>query len=369
MPIFNLPDLGEGLQEAEIVAWHVAPGEHVVADQPLVSVETDKAVVEIPSPRPGRIAKLFGNPGERRRIGTPLVEFEDADRAQTETMVGQIPEAEPAKAKPMAKPAPAGESAKIAASPAVRALARELGLDLARAMPTGPGGTITKADLERAAAAPPAAASGYEPLRGVRRTMADNMARAHAEVVPATVTDEALVDHWPEAPDVTMRLMQAVVAACAGEPALNAWYDGKAKARRLHKPVNLGIAVDSPDGLFVPVVRDAGALAPSEVKSKLAALIDGVRSRSLAPADFREATITLSNFGGIGGIHAALVVLPPQVAIVGAGRILHRVLPSAEGPKARRVIPLSLTFDHRAVTGGEAARFLALMIRELERPQ
>jgi 2-oxoisovalerate dehydrogenase E2 component (dihydrolipoyl transacylase) len=369
MPIFNLPDLGEGLQEAEIVAWHVAPGEHVVADQPLVSVETDKAVVEIPSPHAGRIAKIFGKPGERRRIGAPLVEFEDAGRAQTETMVGEIPEAAPQKEKPAVERVPAGESARIAASPAVRALARELGVDLARAVPTGPGGTVTKADLERAVAAVPAGGSGFEPLRGVRRTMADNMARAHAEVVPATVTDEALIDHWPEAPDVTMRLLQAVIAACAGEPALNAWYDGKAKARRLHKSVNLGIAVDSPDGLFVPVIRDAAALSPAEVKSKLAALIEGVRSRSLAPADFREATITLSNFGGIGGIHAALVVLPPQVAIVGAGRILSRVLPSADGLKARRVIPLSLTFDHRAVTGGEAARFLALMIRALERPQ
>jgi pyruvate dehydrogenase E2 component (dihydrolipoamide acetyltransferase) len=367
MPVFNLPDLGEGLQEAEIVAWHVAPGEHVVADQPLVSVETDKAVVEIPSPRAGRIAKLFGKPGERRRIGTPLVEFEDAGRVQTEAMVGEIPEAEPPKARPAAPSASAGDRARVAASPAVRALARELGVDLARAVPTGPGGTITKADLERAAA--PAATSGYEPLRGVRRTMADNMARAHAEVVPATVTDEAVIDHWPEAAEVTLRLLQAMVAACAGEPALNAWYDGKAKARRLHQSVNLGIAVDSPDGLFVPVIRDAVALSPAEIKAKLAALIDGVKSRSLAPADFREATITLSNFGGIGGIHAALVVLPPQVAIVGAGRILTRVLPSPEGPKAQRVMPLSLTFDHRAVTGGEAARFLGLMIRVLERPQ
>jgi pyruvate dehydrogenase E2 component (dihydrolipoamide acetyltransferase) len=366
MPIFNLPDLGEGLQEAEIVTWHVAPGEHVVADQPLVSVETDKAVVEIPSPRAGRIAKIFGKPGERRRIGAPLVEFEGAGRAQTEAMVGEIPEAEPPKVKPAIEPSPAGESARIAASPAVRALARELGVDLARAVPTGPGGTVTKADLERAAA-PPAGGSGFEPLRGVRRTMADNMARAHAEVVPATVTDEAVIDHWPDAPDVTMRLLQAVVAACSGEPALNAWYDGKAKARRLHKPVNLGIAVDSPDGLFVPVIRDAGILSAAEIKSKLSALVDGVKRRSLTPADFREATITLSNFGGIGGIHAALVVLPPQVAIIGAGRILSRVLPSAEGLKARRVIPLSLTFDHRAVTGGEAARFLAAMIRELER--
>jgi len=369
MPIFNLPDLGEGLQEAEIVTWHVAPGEHVVADQPLVSVETDKAVVEIPSPRAGRIAKIFGKPGERRRIGAPLVEFEEAGRAQSETLVGQIPEAETAKAKPAAEPALAGEAPKIAASPAVRALAREWGVELARALPTGPGGTITKADLERAVAAMSSAGSGYEPLRGVRRTMADNMARAHAEVVPATVTDEAIVDRWPEAPEVTMRLLQAVVAACGGEPALNAWYDGRTKARRLHKSVNLGIAVDSPDGLFVPVIRDAGALAPAEVKARLAVLIGGVKSRSLTPADFREATITLSNFGGIGGIHAALVVLPPQVAIIGAGRILSRVLPGPEGPKARRVMPLSLTFDHRAVTGGEAARFLGLMIRALEQPQ
>ncbi|MFZ5790052.1 MAG: dihydrolipoamide acetyltransferase family protein [Pseudomonadota bacterium] len=367
MPVFTLPDLGEGLQEAEIVAWHVAAGEHVVADQPLASVETDKAVVEIPSPRSGRIAKLYGKPGERIRIGAPLVEFEGEGPRGTETMVGEIPSAEPPHPAPAAAPAPSAAAPRVSATPAVRALARELGVDLSAVAPTGPGGVVTKADVERAAASLAGAAGGFEPLRGVRRTMAINMTRAHAQVVPATVTDEADVDRWPATADVTARLVRAMVAACAGEPALNASYDGAAMARRLNAAVNLGIAVDSPDGLFVPVIKGAGALSPAGLERELKRLIEGVKNRSLPPAAFREATITLSNFGGIGGRHASLVVLPPQVAIVGAGRIAPRVVAVEGAPAVRRVMPLSLTFDHRAVTGGEAARFLGLLIRDFER--
>lgn len=367
MPVFNLPDLGEGLQEAEIVAWHVAAGEHVVADQPLASVETDKAVVEIPSPRSGRIAKLYGKPGERIRIGAPLVEFEGGGPRGTETMVGEIPSAEAPRPASAAAPAPSTAAPRVSAAPAVRALARERSVDLAAVAPTGPGGVVTKADVERAAAGLADAAGGFEPLRGVRRTMAINMTRAHAQVVPATVTDEADVDRWPPTADVTARLVRAMVVACAGEPALNASYDGAAMARRLNATVNLGIAVDSPDGLFVPAIKDAGSLSPADLERELRRLIEGVKSRSLPPAAFRDATITLSNFGGIGGRHASLVVLPPQVAIVGAGRIAPRVAVAEGAPAVRRIMPLSLTFDHRAVTGGEAARFLGLLIRDLER--
>jgi pyruvate dehydrogenase E2 component (dihydrolipoamide acetyltransferase) len=197
--------------------------------------------------------------------------------------------------------------------------------------------------------------------------MADAMARAHAEIVPATVTDEADLEAWPPDTDPTVRLVRAVVAGCRAEPALNAWLDARAGERRLHGHVDLGVAVDTPDGLLVPVVRAADTLDPGALQARLRSLIQSARDRTIALGDMRSATITLSNFGPLGGRHANLVVVPPQVAILGAGRIAPTVVAVAASPVVHRVIPLSLTFDHRGVTGGEAARFLAAVIADLER--
>src|SRR5262249_53815205 len=254
MKTLALPDLGEGLHEAEIVAWHVSVGDRVVADQPLVSVETEKAVVEIPAPWSGRIAKLHGQPGDRITIGTTLIKYEETAASDSGTVVGALPKTEPALAaapEPPSERAPTG----VKATPAIRALARKLGVDLGAVAPSGADGLITRADVERAArglseAGPP------EPLRGVRRAMAGSMTRSHAEVVPATLTDDANIDSWLSGTDVTMRLIRAIVAACRAEPALNAWYDGKAVARRLHQKVDLAIAMDTGDGLFAPVLRN-----------------------------------------------------------------------------------------------------------------
>ena len=362
MSVFNLPDLGEGLQEAEIVTWLVAAGDHVVADQPLVSVETDKAVVEIPAPHAGRIARLLAEPGQRLAVGAPLVEFEDAPRADAGAVVGEIPPvaAPPPKVIPTAGPT-------VKAIPAVRALARRLGVDLAAVRPTGPQGQITMADVEHAAATVPVP-EGWEPLRGVRRAMAANMARSGAEVVPATVADGADIGDWPAGSDPTARLVRAVVAACAASPALNAWYDGTRQMRRLHGVVDLGLAIDTDDGLFVPVIRDAGARATAELRAEIEQLKARVRARTVAREALRNPTITLSNFGNIGGRYAALAIVPPQVAIVGAGRINPQVVARDGRPAVRNVMPVSLTFDHRAVVGGEAARFLVALIADLERP-
>ncbi|MDH3597391.1 MAG: 2-oxo acid dehydrogenase subunit E2 [Rhodospirillales bacterium] len=372
MTTFNLPDLGEGLQEAEIVTWHVGIGDHVVADQPLLSVETEKAVVEIPSPQSGRIAKLFGEAGEIVKIGAALVEFEAAGQADAGTVVGKVPEAKPAATEAATEtelpPAPepkAGAGRGPKATPAVRALARKLNVNLAVVGATGPGDTTTKADVERAAAALEAAGP-LEPLRGVRRAMARNMARSHAEVVPATVTDAADIGDWPKGADVTMRLIRAIVAGCAAEPALNAWYLGLDEGRRLHDKVHLSIAMDTGDGLFVPVLRDVGNRDEADLRSGLEAMKADVRARTVPLEELRGGTITLSNFGMFGGQHAALAVLPPQVAILGAGRVHDRVVPLDGAPAIRRALPISLTFDHRAVMGGEASRFLAALVADLE---
>lgn len=366
MTTFNLPDLGEGLQEAEIVAWHVTVGDHVVADQPLLAVETEKAVVEIPSPQSGRIAKLFGKPGDIVKIGAPLADFEEGAPADAGTVVGVIAKPAAAGAKPVRAQAPATPG-KTKATPAVRALARKSGVDLAVVAPTGKEGQVTKADVERAAKAL-AEAGPIEPLRGPRRAMARKMSRAHAEAVPATVTDEADIESWSDDSDAMVRLIRAVAAGCTAEPALNAWYDAKNEGRRLHETINLGIAVDTPDGLFVPVLRDIGNREEADLRQAFDALKATVEGRTIAPRDLLGQTITLSNFGTIGGRFGALVVAPPQVAILGAGRARPRVVAADGKPTVRRILPLSLTFDHRAVTGGEAARFLAAAIADLERP-
>jgi 2-oxoisovalerate dehydrogenase E2 component (dihydrolipoyl transacylase) len=368
MSTFHLPDLGEGLQEAEIVAWHVAEGDHVVNDQPLVSVETEKAVVEIPSPRAGHIARLLARPGERVKVGAPLLIFEEGAHAEAGTVVGELgPPAPPSPPPPSPLPAPTAPAGPAPAStapraaPAVRARARELGVDLAALKGSGPDGAITLADVEAAAAA------GFA-LRGARRTMAANMARAWREVAHATLHDWADIAAWSAPADVTVRLIRAIIAGCAAVPSLNASFDAATTSLRPNPRIDLGLAIDSPDGLFVPVLRDVGAGDAVRWRAQIDAAKAGVANRSLPPDALRGATFTLSNFGTIAGRHAALIIVPPQVAILGAGRIAERPVRNGGSLSWHPVLPLSLSFDHRAVTGGEAARFLHAVIGDLAKP-
>ena len=365
MSIFALPDLGEGLQEAELVSWHVSEGDHVVEDQPLVAVETEKAVVEIPSPQSGRIARLLAKAGDRVKVGAPLVEFVEGTPTDTGTVVGELTSG--GRLESPAAPAPAvpATARRVAAVPAVRALARERGVDLSELTGTGPGGAITRLDVERAAAS---SRGGGEPLRGVRRAMALNMARARAEIVPATLWDDVDIEAWwaPDA-DITLRMVRAIAVACAAEPVLNAWFDGQALTRQLLRRIDLNIAVDTADGLIVPVLRDIAGRGDPVLRRDLDALKAAAHDRTLAPADLQNPTITLSNFGMLAGRHAALVVVPPQVAIVGAGRIYPAAVPGNRNVCFHHFLPLSLTFDHRVVNGGEAARFLGAMMDALGR--
>ncbi|MBB5465171.1 pyruvate dehydrogenase E2 component (dihydrolipoamide acetyltransferase) [Paraburkholderia sp. CI2] len=371
MKIFKLPDLGEGLQEAEIVEWHVRSGEDIRADQRLLSVETAKAIVDIPSPQSGRVAKLFGQPGDIVHLGAPLVAFEGAaDEADAGTVVGHM---EVGQHVVREAPAALGGSpgtgvGTIKAIPAVRALARKLDVDLAMVTPSGAEGVITAADVQRVAKilaqlGPP------EVLRGVRRAMAQNMARAQSEVAAATVIDDADIHEWPPHTDVTIRLIRALVAGCSAEPGLNAWFDGHAGRRHVLEKIDLGIAVDLPDGLFVPVLRDIAHRNAADLRGGLDRMRVDIRARKIPPEELRGNTITLSNFGMIAGKYAAPVVVPPTVAILGAGRIHEQVVAVSGVPAVHRILPLSLTFDHRVVTGGEAARFLAAAIVDLQMAQ
>jgi 2-oxoisovalerate dehydrogenase E2 component (dihydrolipoyl transacylase) len=337
-----------------------------VMDQPLVSVETEKAVVEIPSPSAGHIARLLAQPGERVKVGAPLLAFEDGPRTETGAVVGELATPKPAPAG--GGPAEwAGSPGAVRASPAVRARAHALGVNLSYVRPTGPGGTVTTADVE-AAASGAASGAGRTLLHGARHTMARNMARAWREVAHATLHDKANVGTWSGRQDVTVRLISAIIAGCAAEPSLNASFDAASSSLRVNATVDLGLAIDSPDGLFVPVLRDVGSSLPLDWRRRIDAVKQGVRDRSLAPADLRDATITLSNFGMIAGQHASLIIMPPQVAILGAGRIKGGAKLGDNGTPHRCALPLSLTFDHRAITGGEAARFLRAVIADLECP-
>ncbi len=446
---FHLPDLGEGLPDATVVDWFVKEGEVVKLDAPLVSMETAKAVVEVPSPYSGKVVKLFGGAGAVIETGAPLVQIE-LDPALPQRAEAQdtghhhgppkaaTPPATsgPAKAEGGATRADAGtvvgamESSDrvvaeqvvavggVKAVPAVRALAKKLGVDLARVAPSGAGGVVTLNDVKAAAekgtaraaasapvaapvptptrpaaavaaapaaaartalsaagqpmrTAPPAAAAVLgqpEQLKGVRRNMARVMAEAHASVVPTTLCDDADLRAWQPGNDITVRLIRALVRACKAVPALNAWFDGDNLTRTLHPHVDVGIAVDTEDGLFVPALRNADVLDAAGLRAAINRLRDAVKSRSIAPDELRGYTISLSNFGVFAGRYATPVVVPPCVAIVAAGKLRHELVPVMGGVETHRLMPLSLTFDHRAATGGEAARFLKALLDDLALP-
>lgn len=371
MKVFRLPDLGEGLQEAQIVEWHVREGDEVKADDPLVAVETEKAVTEVPAPWTGRITRLYADVGGVLKVGAPVVEYEGKGSKPPAPAVAAPSESAPARAPSRSGPAAAGR-----AMPAVRLLARELEIDISLLEGTGPGGAVLVRDVaaafkarfgEAKAASPEAQApeEGYAPLTGPRRSMAQNLARSQAEVAAATVHEEASLAAWPDRGDLTVRLLRAMLAGIRAEPIFNSWFDATRGIRR-HDGVHIGVAVDSPDGLLVPVLADAQARDARALRAELDRLIAAARARALTVRELRGATITLSNYGMIGGLHATPMVVPPQVAILGAGRIVERLVAGAEGPEAQPVLPLSLTYDHRAITGGEAARFIMAVVRDLE---
>ncbi len=380
MRYFALPDLGEGLQEAEIVEWYVSEGDTVAIDQPLVAVETDKAIVDVPSPQAGIIGQCFAAVGDSVNVGEPLVEFkgagsDDKHSEQTSgtdkaTVVGELPQDALVKEDRFTIGAAPTAATGVRASPSVRALARRLGVELSGVAGSGADGRITAEDVERAGRVNASHGPSHS-LSGVRKSMAKNMARAHASVVPVTLFDEADVTEWQAQEDITVRLLQAIAAACQAEPQLNAWFDDQ--QLRLLQQVDVGIAVDTEQGLFVPVLRDVIQRPAEDLRAGLARLRDDVKNRSIPPEELRGATITLSNYGSLAGSSQAAgsfgtpIVVPPTVAIVGAGRIQEKPMVSMGELYAGKTLPLSLTFDHRVVTGGEASRFLGALIADLQR--
>ncbi|HEU5397743.1 MAG TPA: dihydrolipoamide acetyltransferase family protein [Gammaproteobacteria bacterium] len=428
MRTFNLPDLGEGLQEAEIVSWHVKEGDVVKVDQPLVSVETAKAVVDVPSPWAGKIAKLYGKAGDIIPTHSALVDFDieggDA-QGRTSAAGGRVPGAAAVASAPAAAPTakksqPIEEDsgtvvgavptsndlvaetaiirkkqkkdpARVKALPSVRILAKQLGVDLTSIEPTGKNDTVSADDVRRAqggsapdaGGAPAAPAARWdtppkradvkygvaEPLRGPRRAMHASMTKSRSEVAECTLFDDADIHNWQPGQDVTVRIIRAIVAGCRAEPELNAWYDGEKLERTIHERIDLAMAVDTPDGLIVPILRKVETKNAQQLRSDLNRIKEATRNRTVAPADMKDPTITLSNFGMMAGRYATPVVVPPQVAILGTGGLRHDVVPVMGGIEVHKRIPLSITFDHRCITGGTACRWLAAVIKDLEKAQ
>ncbi len=338
MSIFKLPDLGEGLPDAEIHAWFVKPGDVVVADQPLVAMETAKAIVDIPCPHAGVIARVFGQPGDVIKTGAALVEYtaSESSPADKGTIVGHIEHTDPIihlnHLKFSEKKAPIEATA-----PRLRSASRMQ---------------------------PP---SGFEGLHGTRRAMLRTMQLSHP-VVPVSIFDDANVSAWITTGDITLRVIRAMLIACEHEPALNAWFDAASSARKCHSNVHLGIAMDNDEGLFVPVIHHINSLTDENLRQLINEYKQAVAERRIAPEQLQGATITLSNFGKFAGRFATPRVCPPMVAILAVGRLYHGIVSIDGVPQSQALLPLSLSFDHRAVTGGEASRFLGYLINALQQP-
>jgi 2-oxoisovalerate dehydrogenase E2 component (dihydrolipoyl transacylase) len=373
MSTFKLPDLGEGLAEAEILEWHVKVGDHVRVDQPMVSVETAKAVVEVPAPYSGVVTALRGAPGDIVLTGTPLIEFDSG------TVVGSMPATsdqefvEPAGASPHRERGNGNANGR--AVPAARALAKRLNVDLKAIAGSGRGGLITLDDVlasVKPATVPqkPVAADGAaEHLRGMRRAMAHSMSLSRDQVSGSTVCDDADIHGWIVAGDYMLRLMRAMICAWRAEPALNAWYDSSNLSRTLFSHIDLAIAIDTPGGLIVPVLRKIESRTAEQLRAEVSAQKQAAQQRRTPPEDLRDFTLMLSNFGTLAGRYGVPIVVPPAVAILGAGKVREDAVAVAGSVLAHRRMPLSLSFDHRCITGGEACRYLAAVIADLEKPE
>jgi pyruvate dehydrogenase E2 component (dihydrolipoamide acetyltransferase) len=345
---FKLPDLGEGLTEGEVARWLVSEGQEVAEDEPLVEIQTDKTTVEIPSPAAGKVARILVAEGQVVPVGTVLVVIGDDAKGST-----------PARSDPADRPA---EPQRVRATPLVRKIAQELGVDLAAVTATGPNGQITERDV-RGAAAP--AEGRREPLRGVRRLIADHMALAHREIPPVTWVEEC------EFEQVDLELLiPTVLKACAAAlqeyPELNARLEGD-EIVYLDR-YDLGVAVQTEQGLVVPVLRGCDTRSVEELAADLERLATGARAGTLKAEELRGSTFTVTSAGKLGGLFQTPIVNHPEVAILGVGRIAPRPVVRDGEVVVRRVGTIVVTFDHRVIDGARAAEFGLAVIDRIEHP-
>jgi 2-oxoisovalerate dehydrogenase E2 component (dihydrolipoyl transacylase) len=422
MPDFLLPDLGEGLEEAELLAWHVQIGDHVAVDQIVAEVETAKAAVEVPIPFAGTVSAVHAQPGVTLPVGAPLITVtaeapenngaggpgpSESNGASGNVLVGYGTRPSPRRARgprrngalatrppalatrpPAPTPAVSARAGRVPViSPIVRKLARDAGLDLAQVPGTGPDGLVRRADVNQAIAAmnqavgapvQPPAGEVRIPLRGVRKTIAENLTRSRREIPEATVWVDAdatgllaaraaLNARDPEYPVGLLALLaRFAIAGLRRWPELNAHLEDDEIVIPAH--VHLGFAAQTERGLLVPVVRDAHLMSLRELAAALARQTDAARAGRLAPADLTGGTITVNNYGVFGVDGSAAIINHPQVAILGLGRIIDRPWVVDGQLAVRQVTELTLAFDHRVCDGGTAGGYLRYIADCLESP-
>jgi pyruvate/2-oxoglutarate dehydrogenase complex dihydrolipoamide acyltransferase (E2) component len=377
---FKLPDLGEGLTEGEIARWLVSEGQEIAEDDPLVEIQTDKTTVEIPSPAGGTVSKILAGEGEVIPVGTVIVvigdgasgsELQAPPRAEEPPVQAAAAGAEPASGSEPQSPTRPGET--VRATPLVRRIAQEVGVDLATISPSGPGGRVTEEDVRRAAsgdgvdaAAPVAAEEGRRvPLRGVRRLIAEHMTRA--KEIPAVT--------WVEECDFTgvdlTLLIPTVLKACAESlreyPELNARFEGDGIV--LLDRYDLGIAIDTDDGLVVPVVRDCDSRTVEELDAEVRRLAEAARTGALKPEELRGSTFTVTSAGKFAGLFQTPIINHPEVGILSVGRIDERPVARGGETVVRAIGYVCVTFDHRALDGKRAAEFGIDVIARLSAAQ
>jgi 2-oxoisovalerate dehydrogenase E2 component (dihydrolipoyl transacylase) len=415
--VFRLPDLGEGLTEAALIRWLVAPGDTVRVDQPIAEVETAKSVVELPCPYAGTIAALHGEEGDTLAVGSPLLEVTDAADAVTSTVEKEAyrqeeragsgnvligygtsghgggarrrkPARVPATVSAPASPAATGTGPVAVRSPIVRRLAQAEGLDLQSIPATGADGAVTRGDVLRALSVRQPAGSGEliaglavarrEPLGMLRKAVGAKLSRSRAEIPEATVwVDVDATDLWRlradmavdgRSPSFTAILAKYVLLALAAYPALGGRLSDDGTELIEFAGVNLGVATDTPRGLMVPVVRNAHTLSIAALDAELRRVAEAARAGSSSPDDLTGSTFTLNNYGSLGVDGSAAIINHPEVAILGVGRMLERPWVVAGEIVARRIVQLSLVFDHRVCDGGYAAGFLRTIVDAIEHP-
>jgi 2-oxoisovalerate dehydrogenase E2 component (dihydrolipoyl transacylase) len=397
---FKMPDLGEGTVDAEIVAWHTKPGDVVSEDQLIVEVMTDKAAVEVPAPVSGRVVSISGAPGDKVAVGSPLIVFDMDEAAPTAAAGHPAPEV-PARAPQSTEAAPPASSAppaapplrqgRVMASPANRRRAYEAGIDLSAVAGTGPGGRIVRGDLELAVASPARAKPATGPAEpesteikviGLRRLIAERMSEAKrniphfAYVEEVDVTElESLRAHLnlSRPKDAgSLSYLPLVVMALArvleSFPQCNVLYDAARGVLVRHRAMHVGIATQTPDGLKVPVVRNAQSLELWDLAAQIRRLAERARSNKATREELVGSTITVTSLGKLGGIASTPIINAPEVAIIGLNKAVERPVVHHGAVAVRRIMNLSSSFDHRFVDGYDAAAMIQALKERLEHP-